>query len=107
MSRKISIIVDEGQTISIKGAAPGLQSAAAKAVEVSTDVLKTNLNERLKDLSAILSELPAEVGGYEPAEISVSLGVTTAGEVSLLSILKGSVGVTGAFVIKLTRAPKA
>lgn len=103
MTRMIPVLVEETPDLIVKGAAPSPLNAAIKTTEISTSVLKTQLSDRLHDLGEILGALPKDVGGYAPSEISVSLAVTGSGEISLLSAIKGSLGVTSTFVVKLTR----
>jgi hypothetical protein len=101
--RKTLLLIDDEPEISIKGAAPLVRSPAARTLEVSTEVIKDSLHRRLLDLSDVLEKMPQEIGGYSPSEITVSFAVTASGEVSLMTVLKGNVGATGTFSVKLTR----
>jgi hypothetical protein len=103
MTRKIPILTEETSERIVRGAAPLPLGAAIKSTEISTSVLKAQLSDRLRDLNEIFSELPTDVGGFTPSEISISLAVSGNGEISLLSAIKGSLGVTSTFVVKLTR----
>jgi hypothetical protein len=105
MARQIPLTVSDSSTPELikRGAVPSPQAIATNTVQVSTDILKNQLAARLEDLNDIFSELPAKVGDFEPSEMSISFAVSANGEISLLSALKGGVGVTATFVLTLAR----
>ncbi len=103
MPRKLRLLIDDEPELSIKGAAPLVRAPANRTLEISTEVIKDSLHDRLLDLSEVLEKLPQEIGGYSPSEITVSFAVTASGEVSLMTVLKGNVGATGTFSVKFTR----
>ena len=104
MPRKISVTVAEDTPELIRrGAVPSPESVVTKTVELSTDVLRKQMGERLQDLNEVFSGIPDKVGDFEPSEVSISFAVSGTGEISLLSTLKGGLGITATFVLKLIR----
>lgn len=103
MARKTLLLINDEPEVRVKGMAPIAQTQF-RALELSTEVIHRNFRERLLDLSEMLAGLPDPIGSFSPAEITVGFAVSASGEVSLLSALKGGVGVTGTFQVKLVRA---
>lgn len=105
MARKMRVLIDDEPEVRAKGMAPLVQSGGTRTLELATDVIRRNLIGRMQDLAEVLHNLPEDVGGFTPSEITVSFAVTGSGEVSLLTALKGGAGMTGTFTVKMARKP--
>ncbi|MBI3242349.1 MAG: hypothetical protein HYZ49_08660 [Chloroflexi bacterium] len=96
MSQKdtIRVLTDDFSNLEVKGALPGLgiDKALQVAVDVGRDSLKKSIDEILEEILHILSNAPLESDKLEVSEIKFTLSVNSSGEVSLVSLAKGSLG---------------
>ncbi|MCO7513807.1 hypothetical protein NJF44_09115 [Pseudomonas guariconensis] len=97
MARKIRLLVNE-EPPRTKSAlpVPGFDALGQRVVELGSDVLKKSIDGTLQGIFELLSEVTDESATHVVTEISFSLAFDASGEVSVVSLAKGSLkGSTG------------
>lgn len=64
-------------------------------VKIPTKKLSDHIQSFVKDISKILDKVDASVSNFEVGEIEVYASITTNGELSLLGVGSGGIGVEG------------
>ena len=106
MSQSWTIPVTLGDKLNLQGSTsqapvdPGLA-----IVNVSGTALQASLASVLSKLDIVLSEASKEVKNFNVAEVKVSLALDSSGSVSILGVVKASVGTRGAIEVKFTPKP--
>ena len=94
---KLRFLVDE-EEIKVKSALPipGLEEATQAVVEISGNVLKKNLDNMLRNIFELIDTVTMENEAYFVSETRFSLVFDAEGEISIVSLAKGSLkGQTG------------
>lgn len=97
MSDSLRVLVDE-EPPKTRSALPlpGIDSLGQKVVALSGDVLRASIDGALRNILSMLSSVSQESATHVVSEVSFSLTFDAAGEVSLVSVAKGSLkGSTG------------
>jgi len=101
--KKIRILVDDLDEIEMKSALPGLAGAYRRAVDVELDKLKNNVNSTLDGIFSLLSNVTLETKDFEVDTIRFALHINASGEISLISLAKGSLGVQEGIEFSIVR----
>jgi len=103
MTQTIRFLIDD-EPPKMKGAlpVPGFDGLGQRVVELSNEVLQKSIDGALQNVFGLLSAITAETSTHVVSEVSFSLTFGASGEVSVLSLAKGSLkGSTGlAFTIQ-------
>lgn len=91
MVEKLRILVDE-EPPRMKNALPlpGLDAIGQRVIELSGDVLKASIDGALQNVLSLISEVTQESESHVVSQVSFSLTFDATGEVSLVSLAKGS-----------------
>lgn len=103
----ISVLVDDLQEVKVKGAfpLPNFEEALQKVAQVGIEKLRDSVSKTLAGVFFILSDTTLESGEYAIDTIRFSLNIDMSGEVSLVSLLKGSVGEHTGLEFTIVRRP--
>jgi len=75
---------------------------SAGVVNVDGEKLKASLNSVMSKLDLLLAEAAKQVRNFEVAEVKVSLTLDSSGTVSILGVVKASMGTKGAIEVKFS-----
>lgn len=101
--QSIRILVDDFEEIKVKGALPGVAKAAYKAVDISAESLNTRVKKMLEQVFSLLSNMSLQTEDFEVDKIRFVLHIDASGEVSLVSLAKGSLGVKSGLEFTILR----
>jgi hypothetical protein len=104
MSENLRVLVDDDAP-KIKGALPlpGLESLSQRVVELSGDALRASINGALQNVLSVISDVTQESESHVVSQVSFSLMFDASGEVSLVSLAKGSVKGSSGLQFTITR----
>ena len=102
--RSLRFLVDSFSTPDLRETLPPSDFGipARTAVDVALDALKSSLRPTIAKVLDLFADTPSESGPFEVTSISFQLSVEATGEVSIVSIAKGSL--TGHTGIEVTVA---
>jgi hypothetical protein len=83
---------------------PQLQALSGEIVELGKEAIRDSIGNALSDVMEILSSIPLQKGLLSVSEVKFTMTLDARGEVSILSLAKGSLsGSTGfQFTIQIT-----
>lgn len=93
--RTIRILVedfddDQSNDTEGKGALPGL-NLGNRVLDIRRDILQKRVSRALEDVFYVLSNVTLDAEDFKVDEVRFTLNINTSGEVSLVSLAKGSV----------------
>lgn len=103
---KISVLVDNEQSVPVRGALPlggMLNQVMSTVTEIDRELLRRNFSKALKDVQHVLADVTLETGNFQVEDVTLSLTIGKSGEVSLVSITKGSVSAGTCIAVRLRR----
>jgi len=97
MVDKIRFMVDEESPKQLSAfPVPGLDGIGHRVVEVGSDIIKKSVDTTLQGILELLSSVTTETSEHVVSEVSFSLAFDASGEVSVISLAKGTLkGSTG------------
>lgn len=103
MDDKLKILVDDVLQPTIKGALPlgNIPISTTKVLEISRSALMKSLEGTLAQVMHLVAEMPKTDRNVTLKEVVFSLAFDAKGEVSLLSVAKGSLGGQTGLTFKL------
>jgi hypothetical protein len=93
MSGTIKVLVDEQQPIASRGVSPiagALNQTISAVTELNKDLLRKNISAFLRDMQHILGETHLDINEFWIEDVSFTLTIGKAAEISLISITRGS-----------------
>lgn len=92
MDEKIKILVtDEKPNIKSSLPFPGMEEISQRVVEIGRDAIAKNLEKAIGNVLDLLSSIRTENESHQVSETKFSLIFDATGEVSIVSLAKGSV----------------
>jgi hypothetical protein len=102
----LRLMVDSQPTPETRGMLPipQLQALSGEIVELGKEAIRDSIGNALSDVMEILSSIPLQKGLLSVSEVKFTMTLDARGEVSILSLAKGSLsGSTGfQFTIQIT-----
>ncbi|AUT74503.1 Pepco domain-containing protein [Paraburkholderia hospita] len=91
MNTKTRLLIDS-EPPQMKSAfpVPGLDVMGQRVVEISNDVLKKSIDGALQNILSLLATVTTESTTHKVSEVAFSLTFDATGEVSVVSLAKGS-----------------
>lgn len=103
MSNTINVFVDDISKIDKKSILPEFGDYIKKSICVDVNTLRDNINQSLESIFEVISNVVVESQKYEVSEITFSLNISSTGEVSLVSLAKGTIGGQTGLSFKITK----
>jgi hypothetical protein len=88
---KLSFLVDDVREVHSKGMLPGsgISSVGSKAVDISVSAVTQNLSSLLTRMLNAVSACPVENDAWAVETVRFTVAVTSKGELSVVSVVKG------------------
>jgi hypothetical protein len=105
MEQSWTVPISTGQEgLKLHGSANSASESApsTSVVNVDGEKLKASLNSVMSKLDLLLAEAAQQVKNFEVAEVKVSLTLDSSGTVSILGVVKASMGTKGAIEVKFS-----
>jgi len=102
---RLKLLVDDPEKFEIKGALPtqNIYEIFQRTVDIGLEELENRVNESLERVLNLLSRATLESNDYEVNSVRFTLRIDASGEVSLVSLAKGSLGGQTGLEFTLTR----
>jgi hypothetical protein len=99
----IRFVVDDPGAPQVRSAFPGFDQTAAKIVELGMSQLQKSTSDALESVYSLLHAIPLESGAFGVDTIRFTLRVDASGEVSIVSLAKGSLGTQAGIEVTISR----
>jgi hypothetical protein len=87
----------------MKSALAGFNAELTKVVDIGVGQLQKSASDALEGIYTLLQGLPLEAGDFRVDEIRFTMRIDATGEVSIVSVAKGSLGAQAGVEVKISR----